>query len=169
MVLEQKSKAPSEKTLKKIKCLQENLEILKQQTKHNNEANERNRDLLNSLSKSHDNSNNSHSQTSTTSALLNAFHRNKENKYSHLKNARKYDFEKTAQVYSVNNNAQAVLPKPNISKVNRDLIEYVKFRETYLGHINYWEQIWLFTDNPIYEYGNSSQPNPLTLNLTKLS
>lgn len=154
MVLEQESKAPSEKTLKKIKCLQENLKILKQQTKHNNEANERNRDLLNSLSKPNNNKN---SQPSTTSAILNSLNSNKENKYSHLKNARKYDFEKTAPVYSVNNNVQAVLPKPNISKVNRDLIEYVRFRETYLGHINYWEQIWLFTDNPIYEYGNSNQ------------
>lgn len=158
MVLEQKSKASSEKALKKIKCLQENLKILKQQTKHNNEANERNRDLLNSLSKPNNSSSNN-SQPSTTSAILNSFNSNKENKYSHLKNARKYDFEKTAPVYSVNSNAQAVLPKPNISKVNRDLIEYVKFRETYLGHINYWEQIWLFTDNPIYEYGNSYQSN----------
>lgn len=42
----------------------------------------------------------------------------------------------------------------NVSKVNRDLIEYVKFRETYLQHVNHWQQIWLFTDNPIYEYGS---------------
>ena len=156
MVLEPKSlqhsrpqvnKTTSEKTIKKIKCLQQNLKILKEQTKQNNEANERNRDLLNTLSKPVD------SKTSpATSVILDNNNNNKENKFSHLKSSRKYSFEKTAPVYSVNNTQ--VLSKTNISKVNRDLIEYVKFRETYLEHINYWEQIWLFTDNPIYEYGN---------------
>lgn len=41
----------------------------------------------------------------------------------------------------------------NISKINSDLIKYVKLRERYIKHANYWQQIWLFTDNPIFEYG----------------
>ena len=41
----------------------------------------------------------------------------------------------------------------NISKINSDLIKYVKLRERHIKHANYWQQIWLFTDNPIFEYG----------------
>ena len=41
------------------------------------------------------------------------------------------------------------------SKTKRTLRSYVKYRRDYMQHTNYWQQIWLFTDNPIYEYGNN--------------
>lgn len=42
------------------------------------------------------------------------------------------------------------------SKINRDLIKYVRLRESYMQHANYWQQLWLFTDNPLYEHGKLS-------------
>jgi hypothetical protein len=44
---------------------------------------------------------------------------------------------------------------PLISRVNIDLIKYVKLKENYMQHNNYWHQMWLFTDNPLCEYGNA--------------
>jgi hypothetical protein len=43
---------------------------------------------------------------------------------------------------------------PLISRVNIDLIKYVKLKENYMQHANYWHQMWLFTDNPLCGYGN---------------
>jgi hypothetical protein len=39
------------------------------------------------------------------------------------------------------------------SKSKRTLRSYVNYRQNYMHHASYWQQIWLFTDNPIYEYG----------------
>lgn len=47
--------------------------------------------------------------------------------------------------------------KKSHTNINRQaLVDYVTRRECYMQHVNYWQQIWLFTDNPIYEYGTLS-------------
>lgn len=33
-----------------------------------------------------------------------------------------------------------------------DLINYVKLRQTYMQHTNYWHQVWLFTQNPLFQF-----------------
>ena len=45
----------------------------------------------------------------------------------------------------------------NLSKINNDLISYVKLRQNYMQHDNYWKQSWVFTDNPVYEYGTNAE------------
>ena len=45
----------------------------------------------------------------------------------------------------------------NISKINSELISYVRLRQNHMQHDNYWKQSWLFTDNPIYEFGNKNE------------
>jgi len=37
-----------------------------------------------------------------------------------------------------------------------DLINYVKLRQTYMQHANYWHQVWLFTENPLFQFDNDS-------------
>ncbi len=127
-----------------LKCLKESLKIYKQQTKLNNEVNEKSRQLLQSLETGQKNSKQHQREYGLKPPT-----RNKENSRLNSCQATKRS-PKRPEVYS-----SATLNK-NVSKVNRDLIEYVKFRETYLEHVNHWQQIWLFTDNPIYEYGNLS-------------
>jgi hypothetical protein len=39
------------------------------------------------------------------------------------------------------------------SKPRRTLRRFVNYRQNYMHHASYWQQLWLFTDNPIYEYG----------------
>lgn len=43
--------------------------------------------------------------------------------------------------------------KSYYSCTSSNLVKYCRLRETYMQHANYWQQLWLFTDNPIYEYG----------------
>lgn len=131
-----KSKS-SEASLKKIKCLKENLKILKQQTRLNNEKNEKNRDLLQSFSKIDE------------KLAIERKLGNKENIIAINKKSVKNECLNSTDCLKSSENTPRF-----ISKVNRDLIEYVKFREAYMKHLNHWQQIWLFTDNPIYEYGN---------------
>jgi hypothetical protein len=40
------------------------------------------------------------------------------------------------------------------ARTTRDLINYVKLRQTYMQHENYWHQVWLFTENPLFEFGS---------------
>jgi flagellar biosynthesis component FlhA len=42
----------------------------------------------------------------------------------------------------------------SISKINNDLINFVRHRKSHMQHLSYWKQEWLFTDNPSYNYGN---------------
>ena len=53
-------------------------------------------------------------------------------------------FKKRLEILSLNR---------NISKINNDLINYVRLRQNYMQHDTYWKQSWLFTDNPVYEFG----------------
>jgi hypothetical protein len=39
------------------------------------------------------------------------------------------------------------------SKTRQKLRNFVAYRQNFMQHANYWQQIWLFTDNPVYEYG----------------
>lgn len=43
--------------------------------------------------------------------------------------------------------------KPTILQNTNNLIKYVSLREHYFQHSNYWQKIWSFTLNPIYENG----------------
>ena len=45
------------------------------------------------------------------------------------------------------------IKRPHTNKNRQVLVDYVTHRECYMQHVNHWQQIWLFTDNPIYEYG----------------
>lgn len=49
--------------------------------------------------------------------------------------------------YPVKSSAFKVPHKTN------NLIKYVSLRQHYIQHSNYWQQIWSFTSNPIYESG----------------
>jgi hypothetical protein len=51
----------------------------------------------------------------------------------------------------------------NLSKINNDLISYVKLRQNFMQHDNYWKQSWVFTDNPVYEYGKNKKRRTTTL------
>jgi len=123
-----------------LKCLKENLKIYKQQTKINNEVNEKSRQLLKILAKSQGIT--EHSQL--RNVLKSKSNSNKENFY--LNCNQKKNLQDRPEIYSNINK--------NVSVVNPNLIEYIKYRKNYLQHVNYWQQIWIFTENPIYEYGN---------------
>jgi hypothetical protein len=55
--------------------------------------------------------------------------------------------------FSKQKNEYSIKLNKNLSQVNKEFIKYLNFRENYTHHAIYWHQFWLFTDNPIYEYG----------------
>ena len=135
---ENKCKLKLHKSNDKLKFFKENIKILRQQTEQNNEINSRNRTLLNTLGQ--------------TNVLAKKHVLVKERHHVDQHN----DKENTQFKCLTKSPRSGKNLTKNISKINKDLINYVKFRETYMQHSNYWQQIWLFTDNPIYEFGNNN-------------
>ena len=144
----------------KLKYLKENLENLKVQNALSSDFNKKTRVLLNSLSKINEENksdNNQRLMSTSYSSYLPGTQKHFQmvkSKSNHL--GQKYsqsfynrpEFAKSDIMNRMSTNSS------NISKINSDLINYVRLREKYMQHANYWQQTWLFTDNPIYEYGN---------------
>lgn len=116
----------------KLKQLKHNVDLLKQQTSLNNETNKKTRILLQSLKE--------------PKLLL-----TQQQQQHHSLN--KSDIKQTRT--NLKRQEHSNRNRNNISKINSDLINYVKLRERYMQHANYWQQIWLFTDNPIFEFGKN--------------
>ena len=130
----------------KYKLIKQNMEYLKQQTYMNNEANKKTRLILNNLNNNSNNLSNNESLSQLKSI------------YANCNNFKKYS---TNSNNNNKNNKTKTHEANKLSKIITDLINYVKSREKFIQHANYWHQIWLFTDNPIFEYGYSLK---LTLN-----
>jgi hypothetical protein len=76
-------------------------------------------------------------------SILESFNKNS-NKLNDISNLEK----------SVNNKlANESFIRYNKSKINNDLINFVRHRKSHMQHLSYWKQEWLFTDNPSYNYG----------------
>jgi hypothetical protein len=112
-----------------IKLLKEKIELFRKETILNNEINKKTRDILASL-----NINNSHNDKTSSNDKRPLYTYSKSNCF-HLS---KIKHNNHSMSYNTNNTSY---------KQNRYINDYV-------NHRSYWQPIWMFTDNPIYEFGN---------------
>ena len=117
-----------------IKLLKEKIELFRKETILNNEMNKKTRDVLTSLNinnNNHNINNNSCSITNNKTAL----NHNKRPIYNYSK-SNCFHSSKLKYNHNYNSNNQNI------------------YTNNYINHTSYWKPIWIFTDNPIYEYGN---------------
>ena len=119
----------------KFKYLKE-LSNVNSQVDINNELNKKAACILNSLNKG--------VTTSIGTKKENSSISNISKKQQEIVNLNRSVYNKRVDILKVNK---------NISKINNDLISYVKLRQNYMQHDNYWKRSWVFTENPVYEYG----------------
>ena len=169
------SSSSSSAAAARLKVVKQNLDYIRQQTHLNNDMNRKTRNVLTNLTCKSTNSNNHNNNSSTNSNS--SQNQNMKQKFQTLKQKQSHqsistserqaildliksstssskDTSATATAASATKRSNQVNAK--ISKINSELINYVKLRERYMQHANYWQQIWLFTDNPIFEYGTTS-------------
>ena len=94
-----------------------------------------------------------------TAEFLNNFKASSNTKFNSLSSSHKENSIRKQELFNLSKSAHKkrtdiLSLNKNISKINNDLISYVKLKQNYMQHDNYWKQSWLFTDNPIFEFGN---------------
>jgi hypothetical protein len=168
----------------RLKVVKQNLDYIRQQTHLNNDMNRKTRNVLTNLTCKSSNSNTSNNNGSANSNSSHNHNQNIKQQFQTLKQKQSHkqsistserqaildliksstssskDTSATATATATASAAAAATKRSNqvnakISKINSELINYVKLRERYMQHANYWQQIWLFTDNPIFEYGTT--------------
>jgi hypothetical protein len=110
-----------------IKLLKEKIDLFRKETILNNELNKKTRDVLASLSINNKTVKIQDKRPLYAFSKSNCFHSSKI-KHNHT----------TTTTTNRNNNI-----------CNQNL-----YINDYVNHTSYWQPIWMFTDNPLYEYGN---------------
>lgn len=86
-------------------------------------------------------------------SILNSYNNNNKDRTKELLAKLKTSFPKEKK----NSSQTSKIGSKRAAKQDRtscDLINYVKLRQTYMQHANYWHQVWLFTENPLFQFDN---------------
>jgi hypothetical protein len=141
----------------RLKVVKQNLDYIRQQTHLNNDMNRKTRNVLINLSCNSSVNNNNQN-------IKQQLQLNQKQSHQPISTSDRQAILDLIKCSSSAANQTAIhtakrsnnqFNSAKISKINSELINYVKLRERYMQHANYWQQIWLFTDNPIFEYGTA--------------